>query len=147
MEFHRIFSTNHLSASFITLQWTPPSAGAVKLNCDASKLPHSDVVGFGCVIRDNGTWKHGCASSIPASSVLDVKIPNIPYSSAESVLILRIQKILLWPWKMEISLIQKNANRVADALAKHAINFGIQYADWIQPWNDLRYLITDDVIP
>ncbi|MED6201235.1 hypothetical protein PIB30_092857, partial [Stylosanthes scabra] len=35
-------------------------------------MHNGDIVGFGCVIRDNnGDWQRGCAGTIQASSVLE----------------------------------------------------------------------------
>ncbi|MED6226437.1 hypothetical protein PIB30_103725, partial [Stylosanthes scabra] len=106
-----------------------PTADSIKLNCDASNMHNSDIVGFGCAIRDNnGDSQRGCTGSIQVSSVLEgelfaiykgllltweagfkeiycetdcheayvlLKDSNIPFCSQESVLISRIQNILL----------------------------------------------------
>ncbi|MED6116843.1 hypothetical protein PIB30_104017, partial [Stylosanthes scabra] len=52
--------------------------------------------------------------------------------------------MLLWPWRVELNLIQRIANRVADAMAKHATIHGVHYAEWLLPWDDLRDLISLD---
>ncbi|MED6181068.1 hypothetical protein PIB30_016211 [Stylosanthes scabra] len=71
IEFYRIFFLNlSFSSSSVTLNWSSPATGVMKLNCDASKMHAIDVIGFGCVVRDNnGDWHHRCASSILAFSV------------------------------------------------------------------------------
>ncbi|MED6182139.1 hypothetical protein PIB30_025856 [Stylosanthes scabra] len=70
---------------------------------------------------------------------------NIPSCSEESALVLKTQQILLRPWRVEVALIQRNANRVADAMAKHAIIHGVHYAEWLLPWEDLRCAINLDI--
>ncbi|MED6112114.1 hypothetical protein PIB30_058763 [Stylosanthes scabra] len=70
---------------------------------------------------------------------------NIPLCSQKSVLISRIQNIILWPWRVELNLIQRTANRVVDAMAKHTITHRVHYAKWLSPWKDLRELINLDV--
>ncbi|MED6185093.1 hypothetical protein PIB30_053643, partial [Stylosanthes scabra] len=60
-----------LSSPLVSLQWTPPAFGVVKINYDASKMQDITDTGFGCIIRDNnGTWQHGCAGCIPDTSAL-----------------------------------------------------------------------------
>ncbi|MED6208947.1 hypothetical protein PIB30_049842 [Stylosanthes scabra] len=105
-----------------------PALGVVKLNCDASKIPNVDIIGFGCVIRDNnGVWQYGCAGTIPSSSVLGGVVSQTLESGA--------------------CFNSTTANRVSDALAKHAINNGVPYAEWLMPWDDLRALANLDIIP
>ncbi|MED6195033.1 hypothetical protein PIB30_034269 [Stylosanthes scabra] len=74
-----------------------------------------------------------------------LKDSNIPFYSEESVLISRIQNILLWPWRVELNLFQRTANRVADAMVKHATIHVVHYTEWLLPWDDLRELINLDV--
>ncbi|MED6144460.1 hypothetical protein PIB30_015887 [Stylosanthes scabra] len=74
-----------------------------------------------------------------------LKDSNIPFCGHESVLISRIQNILQWPWIVELNLIQRTANRVADAMAKHTTIYGVHYAEWLLSRNDLRDIINLDV--
>ncbi|MED6196894.1 hypothetical protein PIB30_051597 [Stylosanthes scabra] len=62
-----------------------------------------------------------------------------------SCLIRRIKDLLQRQWRVQIVLIQRTANRVADALAKFAICNGIHHADWLQPWDDLKVLLQHDI--
>ncbi|MED6110294.1 hypothetical protein PIB30_041567, partial [Stylosanthes scabra] len=76
-------------------------------------------------------WEAGfkevyCETDCHEAYVL-LKDSNIPFCSQESVFISKIQHILLWPWRIELNLIQRTAN-VADAMTKHATIHGMYYA-------------------
>ncbi|MED6136740.1 hypothetical protein PIB30_058635, partial [Stylosanthes scabra] len=47
--------------------------------------------------------------------------------------------------RVQIVLIQRTANRVADALAKFAVCNGIHHVDWLQPSDDLKVLLQHDI--
>ncbi|MED6126691.1 hypothetical protein PIB30_080799 [Stylosanthes scabra] len=120
-------------------------------------MHNGDIVGFGCAIRDNnGDWQRGCTGTIHVSSVLEGEL-------------FAIYKGLLLAWKASFKEVycdtdcheayvllkdsniplcsqeNRTANRVADAMAKHATTHGVHYAEWLSPWEDLRELINLDV--
>ncbi|MED6182061.1 hypothetical protein PIB30_025137 [Stylosanthes scabra] len=57
-----------------------------------------------------------------------------------------IQDLLKRSWRAELALIQRDANSVADGMAKHAIRHGVQYAEWLSPSDDFRLLLDKDVV-
>ncbi|MED6125224.1 hypothetical protein PIB30_066614 [Stylosanthes scabra] len=136
----------------ITFDWIPPAASAVKLNCDASTISASSVLGdeLLAIWKDLLLeWEAGykeiiCETDCHETYIL-LKDHNIPFCSAESILILRIQEILLRPWRVELALIQRTANQVADALAKHAIKQRLVYVEWLLPWDDVQHNIDLDM--
>ncbi|MED6137011.1 hypothetical protein PIB30_061013 [Stylosanthes scabra] len=108
----------------------------MKLNCDASKMGYEDDIGFGCVIRDC----HDCHEAF----ILLQEYSVLP-SNDTSDLIRRIKELLHRQWRVEIHLIQRTANKIADAVAKHALAKRITHADWPVPWDGLRDLLQQDL--
>ncbi|MED6172783.1 hypothetical protein PIB30_053171, partial [Stylosanthes scabra] len=48
------------------------------------------------------------------------------------------------PWALDVQLIQRSANHVADAMAKSARKLKLPHAKWLQAWNYLLPLLVRD---
>ncbi|MED6111660.1 hypothetical protein PIB30_054367 [Stylosanthes scabra] len=122
-----IWQRLNLLASLMELIFLTGSS-ASRINCDASRFTQDDEIGFGYIIRDwNGSWKCGCMGILSPSSVLHGELFAIwrglllawdtGFQEATCV----IDCYEAQPWRVEMVLIQRDANAVADAMAKHVI--------------------------
>ncbi|MED6211672.1 hypothetical protein PIB30_075986 [Stylosanthes scabra] len=117
-------------------------------------------MGFGCVIRDwKGNWKKGYAGTIPPSDILKdiwceidcheayilLKADTSAANNEATDLIRRIHDLMRHTWRVEISLIQRSANVVADALAKYAVLHGVDQVQLLIPRYDIKELLKQDM--
>ncbi|XP_057746710.1 uncharacterized protein LOC130965976 [Arachis stenosperma] len=72
---------------------------------------------------------------------------NNQVPSSDNDLVTKIKEVLRWNWRVEVNLIQRDANQVADALAKYAASNYIQQLEWNEPWEDLKVLLQRDYVP
>ncbi|MED6221191.1 hypothetical protein PIB30_052150, partial [Stylosanthes scabra] len=61
-------------------------------------------------------------------------------------LIRRIQALMKRSWRVELSLIQRTANHVADALAKYAVVQNVHQVEWLIPNDDVKELLKHDFL-
>ncbi|MED6160169.1 hypothetical protein PIB30_048837, partial [Stylosanthes scabra] len=59
-------------------------------------------------------------------------------------LICKIHELLERNWWVEIGLIQRTANGVADTMTKKAAAQGLPHAEWLSPWNDILPALRQD---
>ncbi|MED6116576.1 hypothetical protein PIB30_101522, partial [Stylosanthes scabra] len=52
-----------------------------------------------------------------------------------------IHELMRRSWRVEIFLIQRSANVIADALAKYAVLNGIDQVEWLIPREDIKLLL------
>ncbi|MED6122237.1 hypothetical protein PIB30_037909 [Stylosanthes scabra] len=113
--------------------WSPPSDSRIKVDCDASVHESIQLFGFGYIVRDiSESWIKGCNGTILMASVLRTKL-------------FAIWRGLLLAWNcgsnpedfgcsaLEIGLIQRNAIRAADLLARQAVEDNLNYVEWLLP--------------
>ncbi|MED6200912.1 hypothetical protein PIB30_089955, partial [Stylosanthes scabra] len=60
-------------------------------------------------------------------------------------MISRIQDLMRRDWRVELFLIQRSANSVADTLAKYAVVHEIDQLEWIVPNDDMKELLKHDI--
>ncbi|MED6173226.1 hypothetical protein PIB30_057293 [Stylosanthes scabra] len=121
-EMHKIFFLQENSISFlVVLKWNPPTICDVKVNCDASRLDHDGAIDFGC---------------------------------GE---LFAIWRGLLLAWDggyrevfcetdcYEAFILVKESSSTSDALAKYAVQHGIQHVEWLIPKDDFRLLLMNDL--
>ncbi|KAL4350022.1 hypothetical protein AHAS_Ahas10G0100400 [Arachis hypogaea] len=100
------------------LSWSPPEPGAWKLNCDRSVNLGDDCVGFGWVIRDRSSqWVMGCSGNSFGSSVIKMELWSI-WKGLAWAWEAGLKLILRRNWDIRFDLISREANVVADRLAK-----------------------------
>ncbi|MED6125283.1 hypothetical protein PIB30_067117 [Stylosanthes scabra] len=125
--------------------WNPPHGSRFKINCDASVNENSQLAGFGCVIRDSlEKWIKSCNGALPLGSVLRSELFAI-WRAADKDLLLKIQEVTQWSWKVEFILIQRTANNAVDYLAKQASASMRKYIEWLLPSNALLGIILKDM--
>ncbi|XP_016168284.1 uncharacterized protein LOC107610797 [Arachis ipaensis] len=56
-----------------------------------------------------------------------------------------IQEVMNWNWRVSILLIQRNANSVADCMAKAAASDADIHSNWSQPWSEFQHPIDLDM--
>ncbi|MED6201129.1 hypothetical protein PIB30_091870 [Stylosanthes scabra] len=117
--------------------------------------------GFGCVIRNsNGLWLRSCFASLIEESINGYRQVICETDSLEAYLITqssnmvmnqdtrdlqaKIIDILHWDWTAQIQLIQREANSVADSMAKEAAMLQHDYVDWLAPQPFIVSLIRMD---
>ncbi|MED6153424.1 hypothetical protein PIB30_101905 [Stylosanthes scabra] len=121
------FSSSLLPTSLVS-DWCPPMDTQIKVNCDVGVLFNSNSADFACVMRDaKGSWIRGCAEAV-----------------ANLDLVSKILDLLERNWWVDIRLIQRSANGVANAMAKTAARQHLPHAEWLHPWNDLLPLPRED---
>ncbi|MED6160058.1 hypothetical protein PIB30_047920, partial [Stylosanthes scabra] len=120
--------------------WEPPPPNFQKINCDASFFRHCNRAGFGCVLRDDsGRWKLGRSGNLPIWSIFRYS------ASVDNDLLHRIRDILHWPWTIQFRLIKREANAIADWLAKRGAMGDADLITWIEPGEYLRSLLKHDI--
>ncbi|MED6121241.1 hypothetical protein PIB30_028069 [Stylosanthes scabra] len=60
-------------------------------------------------------------------------------------LVSQIKDVELWPWSLQIKLIQRSANNAADLMAKHAASSQLVFREWPSPSSDLLLVIQQDL--
>ncbi|MED6163046.1 hypothetical protein PIB30_076256, partial [Stylosanthes scabra] len=58
----------------------------------------------------------------------------------------RIHALMKRSWRVELALIQRTANRVADALAKYAVVQNVDQVEWLIPNDDVKELLKHDFL-
>ncbi|MED6210046.1 hypothetical protein PIB30_060344 [Stylosanthes scabra] len=58
----------------------------------------------------------------------------------------RIHALMKRSWRVELTLIQRTANRVADALAKYAVVQNDDQVEWLIPNDDVNELLKHDFL-
>ncbi|MED6225929.1 hypothetical protein PIB30_098310 [Stylosanthes scabra] len=151
-ELHRVFHLQSLSySSLLKLSWSSPPQGSVTVNSDACYMSSYDIMGFGCAIRDwKGTWKKGCADVCCETDCHEafILLKNDTSAANNDVteLTRRIHALMKRSWRVELALIQRTANHVADALAKYAVVQNIDQVEWLIPNNNVKELLKYDFL-
>ncbi|MED6186946.1 hypothetical protein PIB30_071640 [Stylosanthes scabra] len=108
------FTSSMIHPSLLS-DWSPPMGAQINMNCDASVTVATNSAGYCYVIKDTREdWITGCSGSIHIDSVV------------------------------EVCLVQRTANVVADAMAKVAAIESYNHVEWLQPWADLNPLLMQD---
>ncbi|MED6115997.1 hypothetical protein PIB30_095958 [Stylosanthes scabra] len=58
----------------------------------------------------------------------------------------RIHALMKRSWRVELALIQRTANHVADALAKYAVVQNVDQVEWLIPNDDVKELLKHDFL-
>ncbi|MED6116738.1 hypothetical protein PIB30_102969 [Stylosanthes scabra] len=58
----------------------------------------------------------------------------------------RIHALMKCSWRVELALIQRTANHVADALAKYAVVQKVDQVEWLIPNDDVKELLKLDYL-
>ncbi|MED6115097.1 hypothetical protein PIB30_086898 [Stylosanthes scabra] len=163
MMFSTILSHACITRQSLLSYWIPPFGTQVKLNCDASLFPNLNSTGFACVIRDSlGNWVIGSAGHILETSVLRLNFLQCGgvFFLLERMVIERLARLScqvdganskdliskIREIRMDVQLIQRSANQVADSMAKEAAVQRLPHAKWPQAWNFLLSCLAKDLI-
>ncbi|MED6189723.1 hypothetical protein PIB30_098765 [Stylosanthes scabra] len=105
----------------------------MKLNCDSSFIPNLNSVGFACVIRDSiGNWVTGSAETMLETSVFRCELLLF-----DGVFFLLGTMVIERNWTVNVQLIQRFTNLVADIKAKEVAIQRLPHAEWLQAWNSI----------
>ncbi|MED6181340.1 hypothetical protein PIB30_018486 [Stylosanthes scabra] len=96
-------------------------------------------------------WENGYKEVVCETDNIEVFMISQRFQDSEAVLnkdlIAKIRELLQRSWWIEICLIQRIANRVADAMAKTAANHLLPHAEWLHLWSDLVSILQQDLSP
>ncbi|MED6166769.1 hypothetical protein PIB30_112658, partial [Stylosanthes scabra] len=83
-------------------------------------------------------WDYGHRDIVCETDNVDVFLAVQSHSSvsgaADSNLIIKIHDLIWRNWNVEVKLIQREANGVADAMAKVAARSQLSQVEWTEPW-------------
>ncbi|MED6223305.1 hypothetical protein PIB30_072688 [Stylosanthes scabra] len=112
------------------------------INCDVSVFPDDQRAGFGCALRDDsGDWcgiKSVICETDCRYAFLLAQNTNDLGDVMDSNLVAKIRELCNREWSVHWSLILREANGIADALAKKGALNGSLYVEWLCPWMELK---------
>ncbi|MED6115449.1 hypothetical protein PIB30_090705 [Stylosanthes scabra] len=115
-----------------------------KVKCDASIFFESNCAGFDAVIRnDMGMWIKGCSGPLPMWSIRRCNTHLLP-SDEDADVLSKIRELWSRDWSINWNLVPREANKVADTLAKHGAKYNNTYIEWLEPKSALFLLISSE---